>query len=72
MPYSKEQVAENLRVLRARRNIRQVDVAGVAGVSTVSVSSWESGEQGMTLDNAVKIADFYGISLDELAGRERE
>ena len=71
MAYSREQVAENLRALRARRNIRQVDVADAAGVSTVSVCSWESGETGMTLDNAVKIADYYEVSLDELAGRER-
>ena len=69
MPYSKEQVAENLRVCRARKNVRQADVADATGISAVSVCAWESGKQVMTLDNAVKIADYYGISLDELAGR---
>lgn len=69
MPYSKEKVAENLRMFRAKKNIRQVDVADAVGASSVTVCSWESGEQGMTFENAVRVADFYEISLDELAGR---
>ena len=69
MPSSREQIAETLRVLRARKNIPMQDVADAIGVGVVSVSNWESGEQGMTFDNAVKVADFYEISLDELAGR---
>lgn len=69
MAYSKEKLAENLRVLRARRKVSGVKVAESVGVTQGAVSAWENGLNNMTLESACKIADFYGITLDELVGR---
>ena len=69
MTYSKEQTAENLRVLRARRKMSGKEVSDAIGVAGPSLSLWENGTNNMTLENACKVADFYGVSLDELVGR---
>lgn len=69
MAYSKEKLAENLRVLRARRKLSGVKVAESIGVTQGALSLWENGTNSMTLESACKVADFYGVSLDELVGR---
>lgn len=69
MAHSIEQLAENLRALRARRKLSQHEVAVGIGVTQAALSAWECGKQGMSLDKAAKVADFYGVSLDELVGR---
>ena len=70
MGYSKEQLAENLRILRARRNLTRKEMAGSLGFSPEIVSKWEGARGGMTLESACKVADFYEVSLDEMVGRE--
>ena len=69
MAHSNEQLAENLRALRARRKLSQVEVADGIGVTQAALSAWECGKQSMTLDKATKVADYYEVSLDELVGR---
>ena len=70
MAYSKETLAENLRVLRARKNLTRKEMAGSLGFSPEIVGKWEGAQGGMTLDSACKVADFYEVSLDEMVGRE--
>ena len=38
------------------------------GVSDMAVLRWRKGEASPSLDNAMNIAKYYGISLDQLAG----
>ena len=40
------------------------------GTSHQNINRWEKGEVIPNIDFCVKLADFYGISLDELVGRE--
>lgn len=40
------------------------------GVSDVSLYKWREGETTPNLDTAIKLADYFGVTLDELAGRE--
>lgn len=40
------------------------------GVSSGTVRSWVSGRSGMSFENAIKIADLLGWSLDRIAVRE--
>lgn len=34
------------------------------------ISKWENEVQDITLSKAIKLAKFYGVSLDELAGQK--
>lgn len=40
------------------------------GISDTAVYRWRDGVASPTLDLASKVADFFGVTLDELAGRE--
>lgn len=46
--------------------------ASKVGVSTDTVRSWVVGRSGISLENAVKVADALGWSLDRVAVREYE
>lgn len=70
MAYDVEEIAGNLRALRAKRGLTQAEVAKEIGVDENSISGWEQGRIGMTYANAWKLAEFYGVSLDALGSRE--
>ena len=59
-----------LRNMRKERGVTQSRIAEVCGVDQTAVSAWECGKVRLSLDDAVKIADFFNCSLDELAGRD--
>ena len=48
---------------------RREDLADASGIPERRIKSWEYGERNPTLGQAVKLADFLEVSLDELTGR---
>ena len=54
---------------REHRTVSQKEVAEAIGVSQASIANWERGLNGMGLDDAWKLADYYGVSIGELVGR---
>ena len=40
------------------------------GISNVNLSRWERGQVVPNIDFCIILADYYGISLDELVGRD--
>ena len=63
---------EQLISLRRLKNLTQEDVARQAGIPTRSYQRYEHGEQEPTLSKLVILADVFGVSLDELVGRNPE
>ena len=61
--------AENLRELRRQRNLKKKDLAADLHISLRALGYYESGEREPQLSLLVKMADYFAISLDELAGR---
>lgn len=47
-----------------------LDIERATGISNQNLSRWEQGKVLPNIDFCVKLADFYGISLDELIGRD--
>ena len=67
----KKEIGARLRMLRKRAGYRSAkSFAEVAGFSTTGYAEYEQGRRGLSYENAWKIADALGISLDELGGRE--
>ena len=62
--------AKRLKDLRKEQHLKQVDVALATGIGRSSLSHYELGESDMTFAVAIKLADYYGVSLDYLAGRK--
>ena len=58
-----------LRIERARIKATQKQVAESVGLTTAAICQYESGERVPTLQSLAQLADFYGVSLDYLAGK---
>lgn len=61
--------SENLKELRSTRKIGQIALAKAIGVSAGIISLWENGLREPTLSNLIALADYFGITLDDLVGR---
>ncbi len=62
---------ENLLRLRQEKGLKQTEVASGAGLSLRAYQNYERGLREPQLSVLIALADFYGISLDELACRQR-
>ncbi|HIV63404.1 MAG TPA: helix-turn-helix domain-containing protein [Firmicutes bacterium] len=62
--------AETLKYYRTINGCTQSELADKTGISQQRISYYERGARVPSLDDCVKLADVFGISLDELAGRE--
>ena len=61
--------SERLIELRDSRKLSQKEVAKEFGVVTRAYQRYEYGEREPQLSTLIRMADFYGVSLDYLAGR---
>ncbi len=60
---------EALKYQREINGLSQSELAKKTGLKQQMISWWEAGKGLPNIDFCVKLADFYGISLDELIGR---
>lgn len=59
-------LAEKIAALRGGLGLSQGDLAERLDVSRQSVSKWETGQSVPELDKIVKLADLFGVTVDEL------
>lgn len=59
---------KRLRDLREDNDLLQKDVAEYLQCSQTCYSSYEIGKRGVPVDVLIKLAKFYGVSLDYLVG----
>jgi transcriptional regulator with XRE-family HTH domain len=62
---NKKEIAMRIRQLREERGLRQEDVAGVLGIKQPAYCDLENGSTTFTAVAMDKLAEFYGLSLDE-------
>ena len=60
---------ERLKKLRLQNKVTQKAIADSIGVTEVSLQRFEYGTSRPKLENVIKIADFFNVSLDYLVGR---
>lgn len=63
-------LGERLKDLRLANNKTLLDVQRDTGISNANLSRWESGKVLPSIAFCEQLADYYGVSLDELVGRE--
>lgn len=56
----------SLKRARLRRDERQVDVADATGVQQPLLSRWEGGAVPRAVQDALRVAAFYGLTAEEL------
>ena len=64
-----EILAERLLTLRKERKLSRQAVADAIKISVRSYQRYENAEREPTASVMVALADFYGVTLDELVGR---
>lgn len=62
--------AERLRELRLQKDVGQKEVGAILGVSDSSIRKYESGERTPDPNSLIKLADYFGVTTDDLLGRE--
>ena len=61
--------SQRLVQLRTQRGLSQAEVAKEIGVVVRAYQRYEYGQREPQLSGLVRMADFYGVTLDYLAGR---
>ena len=61
-------IGRRLKELRKEKKLRQSDVAEHLNVSRQTISKYERGEREPDYYMLIKIADYYGVSIDFLFG----
>lgn len=63
-------ISEELRYQREKIGKSQNKVAKETGIKQQMLNYWENGKGAPNLEFCIILADYYGVSLDELVGRE--
>jgi len=63
-------IGENIKHLRKSRDITQEEMAARLGVSFQAVSKWERGDTYPDITMLPALANFFGVSTDELIGMD--
>lgn len=61
---------KELKYQRESNNYSQSEVAKRTGIKQQNISRWENNQAVPSIEHCEMLADFYGISLDELIGRD--
>ena len=60
---------QRIRDLREDNDKKQVELARYLNVDQSTYSDYETGRINISIEQLIKIADFYDVSLDYLVGR---
>ena len=63
-------LGERIYKFRSEKNLSQGDISDLLGVSRQSVSKWENDGAIPDLDKIIKLAEIFGVSIDELVKGE--
>ena len=61
---------EALKAQRKLNGYSQTQLAKATGIVQQNISAWENNVYSPNIEFCVQLADFYGISVDELIGHE--
>ena len=60
---------KNLAALRKKKKLTQTELANQLHFTFQSVSNWERGVSSPDIDTILRLAEFFGVSTDELLGK---
>lgn len=61
---------DTLKQLRKKSRVTQTQLGEYCGYSHAAVVNWENGQREPSIETLIKIADFFGVTIDYLVGRE--
>ena len=67
-----KQTQNRIRELRKQSRLSQQALADQIGVFRNTISNWETGYSQISLENAKKVAEYFGVTIDYLLGSESD
>ena len=68
----RKQTQNRIRELRKKSRLSQQALADQIGVFRNTISNWETGYSQISLENAKKVAEYFGVTIDYLLGSESD
>ena len=62
-------IFKRVRELREDRDLKQREIAEYLNVSQNTYSQYENGVISLTAETLIKLADYYGVTVDYILGR---
>lgn len=63
-------LSQNIKYLRKQRNMSQEKLSRIVNKDRSLIGHWESGSREVTLDDLIKISEFFDVSIDQLLGTD--
>lgn len=63
-------IADRLRELRAAKKLNQDEVAEACGISRIALARYETGTRTPRAVYVARLAEYYGVTVDYLMGRD--
>ena len=63
-------LGKNIKTLRKRKGLAQWELAEEIGSAQNTISGWETDRTEPTIFSCIVLADYFGITLDELCRSE--
>lgn len=63
---------KTIKELRIKKGLTQLQFCQKLNISQSTLSGWESGKWQPDNDTLIKLADFFGVSVDYLLGRDTQ
>lgn len=61
---------KNLKFIRQQRGISQQELAEKLKLDRSTISRWENDEMDVTVGNAIQVADYFNIPIEEFTGKD--
>ncbi len=61
-------LAKNLKQLRLEKHLSQKDISNALNIAVSTYANWEQGRRDTSLDDLVKITNYFEVSSDFLLG----
>ena len=61
---------KNLKYIRQQRGISQQELADKLNLDRSTISRWENDEMDITVGNAIQLADYFNIPLEDFTSKD--
>ena len=61
-----------IRALRSSRSLSQEELSQQLNVHQTAIRQWETGKTNPDMNQAIRLADFFGVSVDYILGRSND
>ena len=65
-------ISQKIKMLRKNKNLSQAGLGIALGVSRAKISNWELGRRAVSIKDAVQIANYFHITIEDLLNLQEE